>query len=137
MKKLLPILFALLLAVSCSQSAGRVIPEGTFVKIYADMVLADRWLYMNPESMAKADTSMVYEAVFNRYGYTTQDYLESVQYYINKPDKFSFLVTKAKDRLKNKSKEYSDLQKKAEEKEAAEKKLAEQADSLKLKKQDD
>lgn len=107
MKRFFPLLIVLLLALSCSHSGGRVIPERTLVKIYADMALADRWIDLNRDLRAQADTSMVYEAIFAKYGYNTEDYLKSVRYYMNKPDDLSYIVEKAKARLEKKAREYN------------------------------
>lgn len=113
MKRFFPLLIVLLLALSCSHSGGRVIPERTLVKIYADMALADRWIDLNRDLRAQADTSMVYEAIFAKYGYNTEDYLKSVRYYMNKPDDLSYIVEKAKVRLEKKAREYNAKEQKA------------------------
>ncbi len=89
-----------------------MIPERTLVKIYADMALADKWIELNHDLRAQADTSMVYEAIFAKYGYNTEDYLKSVRYYMDKPDDFSYIVEKAKNRLGKKAREYNVLEQK-------------------------
>ncbi len=133
MKRLFRVLFVLLLAFSCSHSGGRVIPESTLVKIYADMALADRWIELNRDFRAQADTSMVYEAIFAKYGYNTEDYLKSVRYYMDKPDDFSYIVERAKTRLEKKAREYNVLEQKLNEEEKKQK----QEKMMEIRKTDD
>lgn len=134
MKRFFPLLIVLLLALSCSHSGGRVIPERTLVKIYADMALADKWIELNHDLRALADTSMVYEAIFAKYGYNTEDYLKSVRYYMDKPDDFSYIVEKAKNRLGKKAREYNVLEQKFNEEE---KKKQQQQEMMEIRKEDD
>lgn len=77
------------LAVSCRP---RVIPRGRLTDIYAEMFLADQWLRENPEISRTADTLLVYEPILERHGYTTDDYLRSVERYMRDPDKYAKLV---------------------------------------------
>ena len=104
MKRALHILFAALVVavtlLSCTR--GRVIPRGTFVKIYADMFLADEWVKDNPSMRRQVDTSLIYEAIFESYGYTTDDYLKSVEHYMTDTERYARMLKKAADRLKEK-----------------------------------
>ena len=134
MKRFFPLLIVLILALSCSHSGGRVIPERTLVKIYADMALADRWIELNHDFRAQADTSMVYEAIFAKYGYNTEDYLKSVRYYMDKPDDFSYIVEKSKIRLEKKAREYNVLEQKFNEEE---KNKQQRQEMMKIRKEDD
>ena len=134
MKRFFPLLIVLILALSCSHSGGRVIPERTLVKIYADMALADKWIELNHDLRAQADTSMVYEAIFAKYGYNTEDYLKSVRYYMDKPDDFSYIVEKAKIRLEKKAREYNVLEQKLNEEG---KKKQQQQEMMEIRKEDD
>lgn len=133
MKRLIPVLLALLFAASCSHPEGRVIPERTFSKIYADMALADIWIAHHPEYMTQADTSMVYEFVFREYGYSTKDYLKSVEHYVAKPDKLCYIVERAKDRLEKKAQEYKAIERKLNQQQLENARK----DSLQMKKADD
>lgn len=80
---------AAFLALSCGP---RVIPRGKLTDIYADMFLTDQWLRENPEVSKTADTLLVYEPIFRRYGYTTDDYLRSVEYYMQDPDRYAKIL---------------------------------------------
>lgn len=51
------------------------------------------------------DTTLYYEPVFNKYGYTTDDYLHSVDYYISDPERFSRILDKSVKILEEKQAE--------------------------------
>ena len=105
MKRSLHIVFAVLAAgmllFSCSRA--KVIPRRTFVKIYADMFLADEWVKDNPSARRQVDTSLLYEPIFESYGYTTDDYLKSVEHYMGDTERYARMLKKAADLLGAKS----------------------------------
>ena len=74
MKRFLHIVLVLLLAVACR--GPRVIPKDTMTDIYTDMFLADQMVRDADIPRAQMDTMLLYEAVFEKYGYDTEDYLE-------------------------------------------------------------
>ena len=78
---LLAVLAAALL-FSCGKSGEKVIPVSKMRLIYKDMLLADQWLESQPSLYQKADTSLFYEAIFSKYGYTLADYQNSVSWAI-------------------------------------------------------
>ena len=104
MKRSLHIIFAALVVLmtffSCTRA--KVIPRRTFVKIYADMFLADEWIKDNPDKRRQIDTSLVYEAIFESYGYTTDDYLKSVEHYMTDTERYARMLKKAGDLLDEK-----------------------------------
>ena len=85
MRKFLHIILVAAVAVSCL--GPRVIPRDKLAQIYYDMFMADQQLREIPSLRQQADTMLVYEAVFNRYGYDTDDYLHSVRYYLKDPER--------------------------------------------------
>ena len=93
------IVFAVLLLAVCLCSCGRegrVIPKSKMSKIYAELFLADAWLITAPfEAKGKADTMAFYEPIFEKYGYTVEDYWASVSYYLQDPDRFSRILNKS------------------------------------------
>ncbi len=97
MKRLSSYILALLAAValffSCEKKSGRIIPENKLAGIYVDMLVLDEWIKLEALSRV-ADTSVVYEPIFNRHGYTTEDYLASVDHYLNDPVKFAKIFKK-------------------------------------------
>ena len=93
------IVFAVLLLAVCLCSCGRegrVIPKSKLSKIYAEMFLADSWLVTSSMDVkGKADTMAFYEPIFEKYGYTVEDYWASVSYYLQDPDRFSRILNKS------------------------------------------
>ena len=83
---------AVFLMSSCDGKESRVIPEDSFSRIYAEMFITDQWINANPRYRRKADTMWVYEPVFEKYGYTADDYRASVEYYLQEPDRFATIL---------------------------------------------
>ncbi len=96
------VLMALLLSASCSKK-GRVIPEDKFSEIYAEMFLADQWLTSHYSERTKADTTLFYEPIFRKYGYSLKDYDASVKHYIRKPDDYAKMLKTTSLRLDKKA----------------------------------
>lgn len=99
MKKILRHTVLVLLAAFClcaCDKGGKVIPRKKFARIYAEMFLSDAWLTTAPsEARIKSDTTDFYAPIFEKYGYTLEDYLESVSYYLQDPDRFSRILRKS------------------------------------------
>lgn len=79
----------LLAAVAVSCRGPRVIPRDELTDIYYDMFLLDQQIREDNDLRKQADTTLVYEAVFNKYGYDTDDYLYSLKYYLRDPEHFA------------------------------------------------
>lgn len=103
------VLSAVLLLPLCGCGRGRVIPRDEMAQIYADMFIADEWLRDNPRERRNADTSLFYEPVFRKYGYTFKDYNASVRKYIRKPEKFSEILDEACSILKDEAESIRDV----------------------------
>lgn len=88
---------------SCSKG-GKVIPASKMADIYADMFLADQWISSRYSERRKADTTLFYAPIFEKYGYTTEDYDASVKYYVSKPDDYSKILKTAALKLDRKAK---------------------------------
>ena len=93
-----------LLAAACSRG-GRIIPKGTMEDIYYDMLMADQWLNDHYAARRVADTTLFYEPVFRKYGYTFKDYDKSVSHYLKNPEKFSKMFDRVSKRLERKAKD--------------------------------
>lgn len=83
-------------AVGCGRK-GKVIPRAKMAEIYADMFIADQWIRDNPDCRKEADTTLFFEAIFQKYGYTKKDYEASVAEYVKDPTKFAKIFNKAVD----------------------------------------
>ena len=86
-------LFAVVLFLSsCTGDGGKVIPRSKLAEIYAEMLITDQWISDTPGVRRTADTSLVYEPIFQKYGYTTADYRTSVDRYMDDPERFSRIL---------------------------------------------
>ena len=97
MKRFLHIVLVLLVAVACQRT--RIIPKDTLTDIYTDMFLADQKVREQNIPPSQMDTMLVYEAVFEKYGYDTEDYLNSVRYYLKDPERFAKVFESVAKRL--------------------------------------
>ena len=97
MKRFLHIVLALIAVAACQ--GPRVIPKDTLTDIYEDMFLADQLVRERNVPHAQMDTMLVYEAVFNKYGYNTDDYLHSVRHYLKDPERFAKVFEEVAKRL--------------------------------------
>lgn len=64
-----------------------------------DMFLADQVVREENIPHAQMDTTLLYEAVFRKYGYDTDDYLNSVRYYLKDPERFAKVFESVAKRL--------------------------------------
>ena len=111
-KHIFPVVLALVLFSSCSGEKGKVISRGDLAEIYAEMLMTDQWIANHPELRKKADTSLVYEPILEKYGYTTQDYVLTMDKYMDDPERYSRILRTTGEILDSKLKE---LQVKKEE----------------------
>lgn len=77
---------------SCKEDG--VIDEDDMAQIYAEMLLTDQWINTTPGVRLIADTSLVYEPILKKYGYTSADYRKSVDYYLNDPKTYADIMKK-------------------------------------------
>ena len=120
---ILLLLAAIVLAPSCRRNGPRVIPRGKLAKIYAEMFVTDQWIQNTPKLRSIADTSLVYEPILEKYGYTSEDYQHSVQHYMDDPERFSRILRSTGEILDDQIKDLKRKQKELQELEA--RKLAE------------
>lgn len=93
---------ALSFLVGCSCNKTNIIPKGKMAHIYAEMLVVDQWLLEHTRYRSQADTSLVYEPIFESYGYTTEDYRASVEYYMNDPERYSRILRSTSEILEEK-----------------------------------
>lgn len=96
MRKALYTLLILLLALSCGP---RRISRDNMEEIMYQMLVQDQQIKYDQQLRKQADTSLVYEAIFEEYGYDTDDFLYSLEYYLAEPAKFEKIMEKVGDRL--------------------------------------
>lgn len=97
MKRFLHIVLAVFVVSACR--GPRVIPKDTLTDIYVDMLMADQYVREENIPRTQLDTTLVYEAVFEKYGYDTDDYLNSVRYYLKDPERFAKVFEDVAKRL--------------------------------------
>lgn len=67
------------------------------------MLLVDQWIGIEWSNTRVADTSVVYEQIFEKYGYTSNDYRKSVSYYMEDPDRFAKIFENISNALTTKA----------------------------------
>ena len=99
------ILTAALLCLSSCREKESIIPKDIMSQIYYDIYMTDEAVDVNYRLRRMADTMRVYEPIFNRYGYTTEDYNRSVNFYMERPDKFEDVFEDTKTMLEKRKAE--------------------------------
>ncbi len=84
----------LLSVVSCNNH--RTIPKNKLAKIYYEMYLTDEAISQDYKLRRMTDSLHLYEPIFNKFGYTTDDYLYSAEYYLKNPERYRKIFDKTK-----------------------------------------
>lgn len=100
---------------SCNMGGEKVIPRAKLSRIYAEMLMTDQWIQATPGVRLIADTSLVYAPILESYGYTTEDYMRSVDVYMDDPERFSRILRQTSGILDKRMKELRKLQGEMEE----------------------
>ena len=105
--------------LSCGKDEGaKVIPRAKLSRIYAEMLVTDQWITSTPGIRMVADTSLVYQPILEKYGYTVEDYVASVDAYMDDPERFSRILRKSGeiigDQIKDAEKRMAEMQRLAE-----------------------
>ena len=87
------LIFASLILASCS---GDYIPQKKMPEIIAEIYKADRYINSRYNLVLRSDTTRYYEAIFNKYGYTSDDFIKTIDYYLTRPVKLKSFYTEAK-----------------------------------------
>lgn len=97
MKKILFGIVVTFVILSCSsRGAGKVIPRKVFAEIYADMFVADQWSNSSTRILKRTiDSTVIYEPIFRKYGYTADDYIASVDHYLYDPVRYERILQNA------------------------------------------
>ncbi|MBR3526748.1 MAG: DUF4296 domain-containing protein [Bacteroidales bacterium] len=97
-------LVAVLVLSGCSRKAP--ISPNKMALILHDMYLLDAQIENDGGYSVMADTTSVYGAVFEQYGFTAEDFNTSIDYYLNDPVTFKEIFKKAHDRFEKEAKAY-------------------------------
>ena len=81
------LMLALALVASCRKA--KLIPRKELRQIVYEMLMRDQELRVDRRVATIPDSVLVYEGIFQEYGYNTDDYLYSIQHYLRDPERFS------------------------------------------------
>ena len=101
-------ILALAVFVFASCSGKGIIPRSDMAEITADLFMVDQWFEQNQRYARMTDTSLVYAEVFEKYGYTGDDYLKSLDYYMLDSDRYVKVVKKSRSILEKRLKAVND-----------------------------
>ncbi len=101
-------ILALAVFVLASCSGKGIIPRSDMAEITADLFMVDQWFEQNQRYARMTDTSLVYAEVFEKYGYTGEDYLKSLDYYMLDSDRYVKVVKKSRSILEKRLKAVND-----------------------------
>ena len=104
MKRFCHIVLLLAVVAVAACRGPRVIPRAKMVDIYCDMFMADQQVREDDMSRTAMDSLLVYEAVFEKYGYDTDDYMHSLRHYLKDPERFAKVFEEAAARLEGQAK---------------------------------
>lgn len=93
--------------VSCKRE--KYIPEETMSDIYYEMYITDQLIRKDRKKKKASDTLLVYVPIFERFGYTSEDYRNSVNHYLLKPEKFEKIFRKTQAKLELRKKQLEDI----------------------------
>ena len=85
-----------LLALSCGP---RRISRADMEEIIYEMLLQDQQIKVETQLKPQADTSLVYEGIFEAFGYDTDDFLYSLEYYLEEPIRLEKVMENVGKRL--------------------------------------
>ena len=91
-------ILALVVWVSCKEGPRRI-PRDMMVDIYSEMFLQDNAIRQSKDLVDRADSVLVYEGIFREYGYDTDDYLYSVEYYLRDPERMAKIMSEVQTRM--------------------------------------
>ena len=81
MKKIGLTFLCCILAAACTPKG--IIPKSTMAAINADLFLLDQYAGADYSMRSFIDTCAIYKPVIRSYGYTSEEYLASVDYYLD------------------------------------------------------
>jgi hypothetical protein len=98
MKRYLLIVCLVVLAVSCHKGPRRI-SRGDMEDIMMQVLLQDQYVKQHAELRKQADTMLVYEGIFESFGYNTDDFMASLEYYLEDASRMEKIMEKVEKRL--------------------------------------
>lgn len=96
MKRGFYIVLLCLVVLSCGP---RRISRAEMEEIIYEMLLQDQQIKIETKLKPEADTSLVYEGIFEAFGYDTDDFLYSLEYYLEEPVRMEKVMESVGKRL--------------------------------------
>ncbi len=90
--------------ISCNKD--KILSPDKLAKVISDIYLADQYAKTYESINKQADTSLLYQAVFELNGCTLEEYYRSVEYYLSQDNKYPEIIDKAFEIIKI---EYNEL----------------------------
>ncbi|MGM9774061.1 MAG: DUF4296 domain-containing protein [Candidatus Egerieousia sp.] len=85
MKSLIKAIFvtaAIVIFGACTHVAGPAINDKDMSRIISEVYLVDQWAKTDNAVNMRADSTLIYNAIFVKYGYTFEQYSSSMAYYV-------------------------------------------------------
>lgn len=82
------LLSAMLLSAAGCRKGPEIIPEKDFGRLYAELLVTDQWVSQHPATRRTADTTRVYAQVLESHGYTDEQVVASMKYYLRDPRRY-------------------------------------------------
>ncbi len=93
MRIALTIVCTLYFLAGCSGPSARRIPREDFQLVLREMFLTDLILERDGTLGRLADSTLVYPPILEKYGYTTEQFLATLDHYASRPARFKSLLT--------------------------------------------
>jgi hypothetical protein len=122
-KYILPLIAVVVFASCSSKNEAEVIPRAKMADIYMEMFMTDQWISDTPGMRLIADTSLVYEPILAKYGYDKLDYIHSVDFYMNDPERFARILRVSMDKIDKRISNLHKIQKEQKRAEEAAKRI--------------
>ena len=91
--KLICLLVCILLVQGCSKDG--IIRTKDMSSIVVEMYLADQYIDRNPQMRGQTDSLFVYPAIVEKYGYSMEEYVNSVRYYLQEDGMYNTILKDA------------------------------------------
>ncbi len=105
---IISIFLTVLLLISCNKNE-QIIPPKTMSRIISEIYLADQYIEDNPKYRAQMDTTYLYEAITQKYGYTFHEYQMATRYYLQDGNSMKKIYIRARDFLTDRKKELTEI----------------------------
>ena len=99
MKKIRALFLVFAVAILAACTPKGIIPKKKMAAIQADMLIFDQYAGADNQMRRFSDTCAVYKPLLRSYGYTTDDYFHSMDYYLDNVRDMEEILNKAESIL--------------------------------------